>query len=51
MAQIDELDLLKALRQPWVAPRQPSTPSQPKTPRTPAQPPRKVTATYQFKPR
>lgn len=48
MAQLDELDLLKALRQPWVAPRQPSPASQAGAPRTPTKTPRQGTAAYQL---
>jgi len=58
MAQIDELNMLNALRQPWVAPRHSITASQSgvtripaQEPRSPSAPMRQGTVTYQAKPR
>ena len=58
MAQIDEIALLKALRQPWVAPRQIIAASQPgathkqaREPRSPSAPMSQRTAAHQAKPR
>ena len=58
MAQIDELNMLKAMRQPWAAPRQCITASQSEVtriqaqePRSPSAPMRQGAVTYQAKPR
>jgi hypothetical protein len=51
MAQLDELDLLKALRQPWFAPRQPSAASQARAPHIPTKTPRQGTPAHQPKQR